>query len=129
MLILELVRQVLQSPVCASRFVVPLVSRSSQPPGGISPKLSKLVECLSSREGDGGPFRGVVFVKTRTSARRVKNFVNSHPGLCFLRAAVFCGHAEMSSSAQEKVRPLARRNAWHSLVSPLILPAHAPASI
>ena len=74
-------------------------------PPGCSPKLSKVVEVLLPYEHGDGALCGIIFVKTRSSVRRVVNFLKTHPQLSsFVRPIAFCGKAEMSQQAQEKAR-------------------------
>ena len=104
----EAIKSVLESQLCQERFVRPLLDAhplsSDATMRNCSPKLAKLVECLLPHEHDERPLKGIIFVQTRASAHRVVNFIDTHPQLKgFVRPAVFCGHAEMTSRAQEAV--------------------------
>jgi ERCC4-related helicase len=122
----EVIKQVLESRLCSERFVLPLLD--AHPHSSIatarncSPKLSKLVECLSPPDqcgsGSERPLKAIVFVQTRASAHRVVNFIQTHPHLkTFVRPAVFCGHAEMSSRAQEQAAEAFKLGRYNTLVA------------
>ena len=118
---LEVVRSVLESELCQDRFVRPLLDAhplsARATVHNCSPKLAALVELLTPFEA-GRPLRGIIFVQTRTSAHRVVNFIQAHPHLHgFVRPAVFCGHAEMSSRAQETVRQAFELGRFNLLVA------------
>jgi len=110
--------------------VTPLLSAhplaSSQARAGSDcypPKLTELAKCLlDSCEGKERQLRGIVFVQTRAAARRVVNFLETHHELkAFVRPAVFCGHTEMSTKAQENVMKAFEVNQFNLLISTSVL--------
>jgi len=113
---LDVVKSVLESPLCAERFVRPLLrshphaTRGAAGPSaaaaarGCSPKLERLVRCLEPLCEPKSEQKAIVFVQTRAAARRVVNFLETEPQLRgAIRPAVFCGHAVMSSREQQQV--------------------------
>ena len=129
---LEVIKRLLMSTLCQSEFVTPLLSvhplassrtRAATGTDCYPPKLAELAKCLlDSCEGEERSLRGIVFVQTRAAARRVVNFLKMHHELkAFVRPAVFCGHTEMSTKAQEKVMRAFEVNQFNVLVSTSVL--------
>ena len=126
-LCLDLVTSVLSSCLCQKRFVEPLLTIQPHRLQGTDecshPKLRALAQILiASFEGDERPLRGIVFVQTRSSVRRVVNYIKTHPELKnFVRPSAFCGHEEMSSRAQENVMKAFEHNQFNLLISTSVL--------
>ncbi|EIW61760.1 ribonuclease III [Trametes versicolor FP-101664 SS1] len=78
-----------------------LVVSLSSPACNITPKLAKLVEVLSSYDGSGSGFRGVVLVKDRAIARTLSKLLQRQEiGLPFIRA-VEVEHAAASDPSYQ----------------------------
>ena len=122
--ILELVRGVLSSRLCAKQFLEPLLEAHplanplAHTVTAAAPKLDQLVRILQPYEGHAHKLRGIVFVQTRSSVRRVVNFIKAHALLrAFVRPVAFCGHAEMSSRAQNRAREQFDRGSSNLLIA------------
>lgn len=126
---LSVVKRALESTLCQERFVRPLIDAhplsSCATALNCSPKLAELVSILEplGHQEQERPLRGIIFVQTRASARRVVNSITTHPKLReFVRPAIFCGHAEMTSRAQESVRQAFEVGRFNLLVATVCAP-------
>lgn len=117
----QLVDWVLSSPVCGMPFVGALLPSAGPSTtagvcaGAQAPKLLKLRECLldanpltdttSAKSIPTRELRGIVFVRERTTARRIVSYLQADSDLqAFVRPAVFTGRAGMTTRAQEEAR-------------------------